>query len=769
MSDETLENRNISSERGKAFPIRPFVPFIAFMLILSLFYVMLKGMNPPTPNLQAAPNEFSAYRAFDIVKNLVADGPRNSGSVGHQTAQTKIIDQLEYLGFEVRVQKTFNCRQITCMPITNIMTRIEGTESGPAVMLTAHYDTHPATLGVGDDTAGVASILEIARIIKLEKPFKNPVVLLFSDGEELGLIGADAFIKEDSWVKDIAAAINIEARGNQGQSLLFETSANNAWLASAYADADIKHSAFSLLYDIYQNMPNDTDLTLYKKEGMISLNFGLAEGRGHYHTELDNLENFSLGSLQHHGDNALAMLKVLANADLVNPPKGNAMYMDFFGGSMIVLSVAFAIPLSLLAFAIFIWASTRSIKAKDTSKKALVISLLVWPLLIAVATISGLILTKLVAIVAGAYNPWDAFPTPARIAIIVFTLLSVIFTLKIFVKHINVTSMMLSNGIWWSVIATVCAMFLPSSSIIFIFPALISALLFILIQKKSKCYTEIYTVISTLVATLFFLKVALLIEVAFGFNLPLAYSFFWGLIFIGLTPLFIDKSYTKANKIINVLTFIILLASIGIASMVPPHSELRPQKVVLVHFEDMNEKTSNWIISDTRNPLPKKYLTEAKFEEERAKIYPWSVSDRYQKADASGESAPEFKLLSSEKTAKGRKLTVEFSTLRQADVGWFFLPRYPDFEKVIINGSKVPLEYQASSPSKEWAVNVHNLKQAPVIIELYVSSLEPFEVMIMDDKHIVSDEGNIIFDAKPTAVAIDTSGNKHRILKRVIL
>src|SRR5690606_17913127 len=126
---------------------------------------------------------------------------------------------------------------------------------GPAVLLTAHYDSVAAGPGAADDMAGVAAMLEIARILREEPPLAAPLIFLFSDGEEVGLLGAEAFTGHP-WAADVGVVINLEANGTRGQSLLFETTDDNAWLIDAFAaeaPRPVASSLFEALYDLTQH------------------------------------------------------------------------------------------------------------------------------------------------------------------------------------------------------------------------------------------------------------------------------------------------------------------------------------------------------------------------------------------------------------------------------------------------------------------------------------------------------------------------------------
>ncbi len=113
--------------------------------------------------------------------------------------------------------------------------------------------------------------------------------------------------------------VNLEARGTGGESIMFETSDENAWLVDAYAHAVRRPAALSVTYEAYKRLPNDTDLTVFKRAGLAGMNFAFIDEVSHYHTPLDDLAHLDLGSLQHQGENALAVARTLAGADLAHP------------------------------------------------------------------------------------------------------------------------------------------------------------------------------------------------------------------------------------------------------------------------------------------------------------------------------------------------------------------------------------------------------------------------------------------------------------------
>ena len=91
-------------------------------------------------------------------------------------------------------------------PQMNILARISASNSFTnlsSVMISSHFDSAGLVDGAGDNGIMVAAQLEIFRnILSRDTPPSNPIIFFFNNGEELGLLGAKAFItKEDSWAK----------------------------------------------------------------------------------------------------------------------------------------------------------------------------------------------------------------------------------------------------------------------------------------------------------------------------------------------------------------------------------------------------------------------------------------------------------------------------------------------------------------------------------------------------------------------------------------
>jgi hypothetical protein len=344
--------------------------------ILVLLVSTLLGYRLPDP--RAAADErlpaFSAYRAQAELEALVGDGVAHPiGSDANARVRERIVQRLSALGYETQIQSGFVCNTYAvCGTPSNIIARLPSRQSSDAaddadlVLLAAHYDSVPAGPGASDDAAGVAVALEIARILTVMPPTRHPVAILITDGEEAGLLGAVLFVRHEPMAKQVAAAVNVEARGSSGPSLMFETGSANAWLMSLYQDAVARPITDSVYYDAYQTLPNSTDFTVFKSVDWQGFNFAFIGDVGHYHTALDTVANADLRSIQHQGDNALENLLALADSrTLRSLPPSDAVYFDVLSRVLVAWPARYSLVASsiilglLLIEAVFLYRSGR--------------------------------------------------------------------------------------------------------------------------------------------------------------------------------------------------------------------------------------------------------------------------------------------------------------------------------------------------------------------------------------------------------------------------
>ncbi len=309
---------------------------------------------PSPKNAESPATSFSALRALEHVKKLT-QSPRRLGSTAHEVTRDYLLKELSTLGCELSLQKTFSATAfrlgIFAGPVENILCLFRGKKED-SVLLMSHYDSVHMSPGAGDAASGVAIILETARALK-ERSKENSLLLLFTDGEESGLLGAAAFVKSQLEKKyKVRTLLNFEARGNAGPLALFETLHFNEVNSTAIKSMP-RPIGNSFMDFLYQFLPNETDLSIFKPLDLPALNFAFARGLEHYHKSSDTVENLSLSSLQHAGESALYSTDSLLNSKL-EISHSKLLYQDIFGRYHIsyppILIKIFAVLLIFLLF-----------------------------------------------------------------------------------------------------------------------------------------------------------------------------------------------------------------------------------------------------------------------------------------------------------------------------------------------------------------------------------------------------------------------------------
>jgi Iap family predicted aminopeptidase len=263
--------------------------------------------------------QFDSNRAWDHLRQLVALGPRPSGSTAIQQAQKYISAQLAASGLTAVEQKWTDETPAGRVPMVNLIATIPGA-SKDRLLITGHYDTKRFTqfrfVGASDGGSSAAFVLEIGRVLKARK---NPLTieLVFFDGEEAvntewrGLdntYGSRHYVetaRRDGSLASIKAMILIDMIGDRDLNLKRD-SASTPWLN------DIIWAAAKRLKQDDHFVPQETtiggdDHFPFLQAGIPSVDLIDLEYE-HWHTAGDTLDAVSARSLQVVGDVFLAAL-----------------------------------------------------------------------------------------------------------------------------------------------------------------------------------------------------------------------------------------------------------------------------------------------------------------------------------------------------------------------------------------------------------------------------------------------------------------------------
>ncbi|MGW4115960.1 M20/M25/M40 family metallo-hydrolase [Actinosynnema sp. NPDC004786] len=327
------------------------LPVLLLVVIAAVGALAVLAFRPPAPAADAPPAEFAAGRAERHLE-AIAQRPHPIGSADNARVRDYIADTARDLGAEVAVESddvVLPWRGVVRLATAhNVVARVPGADpsvsGGRALLLVAHYDSVPTGPGAADDGAAVAAMLETMRALTGGDAVRNDVVFLFTDGEEAGTLGAHAYVRRHG-VDGVGAVLNWEARGSGGPVWMFQTGADNAPFVSAFGGASSRPVANSFAYEVYRRMPNYSDFTVFQEAGARGLDSAFIEHVRDYHSPFDDLARLDRGSLQHHGETMVGLVRALGDVDL-RAGDGDAVYFDLFSRVLVHYPTWLAVALA---------------------------------------------------------------------------------------------------------------------------------------------------------------------------------------------------------------------------------------------------------------------------------------------------------------------------------------------------------------------------------------------------------------------------------------
>ncbi|HTW33962.1 MAG TPA: M20/M25/M40 family metallo-hydrolase [Rhizomicrobium sp.] len=562
------------------------------LLALAVWLLSHYQYNPHSAAPANAPaTSFSATRAEDTLATILGpERPHPVGSAENTAVHARILDQFAKLGVPAKTYRAFTCNSsrrfsyMACATVTDIIADVIPGE-GKAIVLLAHCDSVPAGPGASDDESGVATVLETARALKARGGKSlHPVIAVITDGEEGGLLGANAFLQNDALKARVGAVVNVEARGTRGPSLLFQTSPGDGRLIDLYAKSVPVVATSSLYAEIYKFLPNDTDLTLFIRAGFPSFNFAFADNVRYYHSPLDIRANLDPATLQMQGENMLGVAGALEKTDFAALKGGNDVYISLFGAMLPRLPQNWALPLAvlvLIGLIVAAWLAGMGLGWRGALAGGIPLVLLVG------SGLFGWALSFLAQIVSGHPDPTYAYPTVMR-----FALGFAVWTVTLLVSRLaNGNLAATASWLWFAVLGVITAAYLPGLSPYFVFPALIAAVLLLATARGGwmNDWGQAALFVSAFAAFVIWIGLVVAGEALMGlrlhplFTIPLAFAL------MTVVPLLAARPMSREAWTVSVAVSAIAAVVLAVvAGLQPAYSKLSPQRVNIVYFENGN-------------------------------------------------------------------------------------------------------------------------------------------------------------------------------------
>ncbi len=713
---------------------------VALFLVLVAAFSIRENNPPAAAAANVSPDLFSAGRAVRHL-SLIAQRPHPIGSAEHKTVEDYLVKQLSEAGVEPQIQQATMAYgkglPLQVATVQNVLGRLKGTAGGKAVLLSAHYDSVLNSYGASDNGTSVASLLETLRALKSGPPLKNDVIFLFSDGEENGLLGARAFVSEHPWAKEVGVALNFDARGSTGPVMMFETSENNRWLIEQLAQGAPFPVAHSLSYEIYKLLPNDTDLTAFKKAGMPSLNFANIDGLARYHTALDNLQGVDQDTIQHRGSYALGLTRDFGSVDLSQTKQGNAVYFDLFGNWLVRYSNAWVIPLTLLVSALFVAVIILGLARRKLTVQGILLGFVSLLVSLVVASLASWLLWKLIWLIRSGPSP---AATQSRLLLLGFAALAIATTFAVynFVRdRAGIESLATGALLWWFLLMVVTSFFLPGASFVFHWPLLFSLIgigWMILAPESKRTSSLLNPLILSLCALPGIILMAPVIYQIFV-GLTLIWSFLVVAMLVLLFGLLLPQLRWIAAPCkwalpgAAAVVAIILLVVGALTNAATPDG---PSNNIYYAFNADTGKAV-WAGDPTqRDQRTSQFLAGASEKGNLADFAYERKSREYtlNPAPLAQLSAPEMSVIEDKSVDGVRTLRMRVSSPRQAGVVSVFLDSNAQVLSASVN--KTPVNDQ---PTDRWGLRMDGFPQQGVELQLQTRATEPLKFRLVDQSY----------------------------------
>jgi len=655
-------------------------------------------VEPPVLAANAPAAEFSAHRAYDTLGRILGpQKPHPASSAENAAVRARILAEFAKLGVPAKTYTAPGCDLeraygfLACATVTDIVADVVPGD-GKAVAMMAHMDSVPAGPGAADDGSGVATILETIRALKARAAAsKHPVIAIVTDGEEFGLLGAAAFLDNPRLRAHVGVVVNMDPRGNRGPSYLFQTSPGDGPLIDLYAKSVHAYETSSLFEVIYKFLPNDTDLTLFLRDGIAGFNFAFVGGFSDYHTPLDRRANLSLQTLQDHGENVLGVVSSLEQTPYADLVGGNDVYLSILGAVLPRIPEGWALPLAALCFGLLTLAAFLA-RGGPVSWGAGWAGIAMPPLVLIGSVAAGFGLYAVAQLISGMPDPSNAYPFAMRISLALGVWTVVLAVSRLAQGRVAAVSVWL----WYALFAIAAAAFLPGLSPYFLFPAIAAAVLLLLSARAKNSWTawpgEIAVWIAAVLPLLIWLGLCAASEMLMGFKLHPLFTLSAAFAAMTLMPAMSARPMSVMAWRVSIgVSAAGAVAAAVVAAFQPAYSAADPQRLNVTYVEDHLKDRALWAATAAGTvPLPPSMRAAAPFSKKPEAPYAFAIGLDYV-ADAGKPKLPPPRVEVSVLPPQGADhiVALRLHGSEQADQMYVVIPRGGDVKTIAILGKTI--------------------------------------------------------------------------------
>ncbi len=285
---------------------------------------------------------FMDFLVFEI-------GFRYTGTLGCQKAAQYISDQFEDMGLQVRTQNftaKINKSDTTLVESQNVEATQLGSNSSydDIIIFNAHYDSAKGTVGANDDGSGTVAVLAAAYVLS-QYSFKRTMRFVTFSGEEQGLYGSDAYVRElydqhtPVLVEFNADGIGRATTAETGRKIRLSVTEDTGWIIDIMKNMTKEYGLnfdITTFWKVNRYLPMGfSDYYPFTRFGYESISVWETDGDPNYHSPGDNISNINMSYLVNTTRHIAATMAILADTEvevpqvtIANPRAGKIMYTD---------------------------------------------------------------------------------------------------------------------------------------------------------------------------------------------------------------------------------------------------------------------------------------------------------------------------------------------------------------------------------------------------------------------------------------------------------
>ena len=263
---------------------------------------------------------FDSSKAYGYLRDLVAIGPRVSGTPANAKTRQYITATLAGMGIKATEQAFQAKTPLGAVAMANVVATLPGTRPD-RIILASHFDTKLFRefrfVGASDGGSSTAALLELARTLK-DRPRPFTIELLFLDGEEAvvewsptdSTYGSRHYVqtaRTANRLSTIKALILLDMIGDRNLNIKRESN-STPWLTEIIWST--AHKLGHQRHFLNESTPIEDDHLPFLQAGVQAVDIIDLDYEA-WHTAADTLDAVSAQSLQVVGDVVLAALPAI--------------------------------------------------------------------------------------------------------------------------------------------------------------------------------------------------------------------------------------------------------------------------------------------------------------------------------------------------------------------------------------------------------------------------------------------------------------------------